>query len=134
MFILPQKYSDEIVSHALAEDPNECCGLLAGKDGKVLKLYRTTNTAASPVKYFMDPKELLVIFKELDDNDWHVLAVYHSHTHTEAYPSPTDLELAYWSDPLYIIVSLQDKAKPVIRGFHIGEGNIREEPLHTTTA
>lgn len=127
--ILPENYADEMVAHARAEDPVECCGLLAGKDGKITKLYRTTNTAASPTRYFMDPKELLGIFKELDDKEWEALAIYHSHTHTEAYPSATDLQLAYWQEPLYIIISLQDKTTPVLRAFHIKPGKIEEEPL-----
>ncbi len=129
MFYLERKHADEMVAHARAEDPLECCGLLAGRDGKIVKLYPTTNTAASGERYLMDPKELFSIFKELDDNGWEVLAIYHSHTHTEAYPSPTDVQLAYWSEPLYLIVSLKDKANPQIRAFHIREGKIKEEPL-----
>ncbi|MBI4334544.1 MAG: M67 family metallopeptidase [Chloroflexi bacterium] len=129
MFRLPENYASEIIAHARAEDPLECCGLLAGKDGRIAKLYHTTNTAASPTRYLMDPKEMLAIFKEMDDNDWEVLAIYHSHTHTQAFPSATDLQLAYWQDPLYLIVSLQDKAAPVLRAFHLRQGNIEEEPL-----
>lgn len=129
MFNLPKKYAEEIVAHARAEEPLECCGLLAGKDGKVVKLYRTTNSAASSTRYLIDPGELISILKEIDDNGWDILAVYHSHTHTEAYPSATDIQMAYWEDPLYIIVSLQDKANPVLRAFHIRKGTITEEKL-----
>ncbi len=130
VFYLPSEFANSIIAHARAEDPNECCGLLAGKVGQVLKLYRTTNTAAHrPTRYMVDPRDLLAIFKELDDNDWEVLAIYHSHTHTRAYPSATDLQLAHWQEPVYLIVSLEDKDNPVIRAFKIKAGQVKEEPL-----
>ncbi len=129
MFHLDRRFADEMIAHARAEDPNECCGLLAGRDGKMVRLYRVSNSLASPTRYLMEPRELLGVFRELDDNEWEVLAVYHSHSHTPAYPSPTDLQLAHWPEPLYIIISLEDKAKPVLRAFHIKQGQIQEEEV-----
>jgi proteasome lid subunit RPN8/RPN11 len=129
VFALERKYADEIISHAREEDPNECCGILAGKDGQVARLYRGVNAEASPDRYNVDPQDLLRIYKECDAQGWDFLAIYHSHTHTEAYPSPTDVRLAAWPDAFYLILSLADKAKPVLRAFRIQEGAIAEEPL-----
>lgn len=129
MLKLERRYVDEIIRHAREEDPNECCGILAGRDGQVARLYRAVNAEASPYRYNVDPKDLLRIYKECDAQGWEFVAIYHSHTHTEAYPSATDVRLAAWPDSLYLIVSLADKANPILRAFRIQDGAIREEPL-----
>jgi len=126
---LERRYVDEIIRHAREEDPNECCGILAGRDGQVARLYRAVNAEASPYRYNVDPKDLLRIYKECDAQGWEFVAIYHSHTHTEAYPSATDVRLAAWPDSLYLIVSLADNANPILRAFRIQDGAIREEPL-----
>ena len=127
---LPQQYADAIIQHAREEDPNECCGILAGKDGQVERQYRITNAEKSPFRYNMEPTELLHAIQDSDGHGWEFIAFYHSHTHTEAYPSPTDVRLAEnWPDPLYILVSLMDKAAPVLRAFRIADGQVDEEPL-----
>ena len=87
MLYLDRKYAEEMVTHALEDDPNECCGILAGSDGEVHNLYRMVNVEASPYRYRMDPKELLNVYREIDDRGWEIIAIYHSHTHSEAYPS-----------------------------------------------
>ena len=129
MLILPKAYADEIIAHALEEDPNECCGVLSSKDGQVVKLTRITNAEHSPNGYSLEPEELLRVLRENDDNGWDLLAVYHSHTHTEAYPSDTDLSLATLPEARYILVSVMDKANPVLRAFRIIDGEITEEKL-----
>ncbi len=131
MLYLDQSHIDDMMSHAHAEDPLECCGILAGKDHKVTMVYPVTNSAASSTGYFMEPKELLVTLKEIDDNGFDVLAMYHSHSHTEAYPSVTDVEMAYWPEPLYIIISLLDKREPTLRAFYIKQGRIEESRMET---
>ena len=72
----------------------------------------------------MDPKELYQTTREMEDHGWDLIAIYHSHTHSQAYPSATDIRLATWPDgasiwpgSYYILVSLEDKAKPVVRAF-----------------
>lgn len=127
--ILEQQYIDEMIAHAKEEAPNECCGIIAGKDGRATKLYRATNAEASPYRYSVDTKDLLRIHREVDDNDQEFLVIYHSHTHTEAYPSPTDVRLASWPDAYYVLVSLMDEAKPVVRAFRIVEGAVTEEAI-----
>lgn len=129
MFQLEQEYAREMIAHAQEEMPNECCGLLAGKGGKIVKLYRARNSHHSPVSYNVDPKELLAFYNELEASGWDLLGIYHSHTHSEAYPSATDVRLAAWPDSIYFIVSLQDPKNPVLKAFRIREGVIEEEGL-----
>jgi proteasome lid subunit RPN8/RPN11 len=126
---LARHYADEIIAHAREEAPNECCGILAGKTGQVEKLYRGVNAEKSPVRYNIDPQQLLHIHQEIETRGWEILGIYHSHTHTEAYPSATDIQLAFWPDSLYFIVSLEHPAEPFIRAFTIKEGQIQEEGL-----
>ena len=129
MLELEQQHVDEIIAHALEEDPNECCGILAGLHGQVSCLYRMTNIEQSPYRYSMDPKELYRTYREIDDSGKEVLAIYHSHTHSEAYPSSTGVRLATWPEAHYILVSLQIKEKPVLRVFRIEGEIIKEEGM-----
>lgn len=129
MMLLEKTYVDEMVAHALEEAPNECCGIIAGKDGRAVKLFRAKNAEASPYRYSVDPKDLLKIFRECEDNDWSFLAIYHSHTASEAYPSPTDVRLAFWPEAYYLLVSTKDSAHPVVRAFRIIDGEISEEEI-----
>jgi proteasome lid subunit RPN8/RPN11 len=128
---LPQEFVDEMVAHAVADAPNECCGIIAGKDGRAIKLYRAKNSEASPYRYNVDPKDLLRIFRECEDNNWTFLAIYHSHTTSEAYPSPTDVRLAFWPEAAYVLISLADPARPVVRAFRIANGAVTEEAIET---
>jgi len=126
---LPRVFADEIVAHALEEEPNEACGLLAGKEDRVVKLYRVTNTEHSPARFFMEPQELYHAYRDIEDNGWELLGIYHSHPKGQAYPSATDVRLATWPEARYIIVSLLDQEMPAMRAFHIVEGQITEEEL-----
>ena len=135
MVQIEQKFLDEIVSHAKSELPNECCGILAGPNGEVMKTYRMSNVEASPYRFSMDPGELSKVDSEAGDNGWELLAIYHSHTGSEAYPSDTDIRIArgtagLWPDVRYILVSLVDLTSPVVRIFDITEGQVTEEPLN----
>jgi [CysO sulfur-carrier protein]-S-L-cysteine hydrolase len=126
---LPRAHIDEMVEHAKEDAPNECCGIIAGTGGRATKLYRAINAEASPYRYSVEPRDLLRIHNDADEHGWDFLAIYHSHTHTEAYPSPTDVRLAAgWPDAYYVLVSLMD-AEPVVRAFRIEDGAVREEPL-----
>ena len=120
---------DALVEHARSDVPYEVCGLLAGENGRVVKHYQIPNAARSMTYYSMDPKAMLHAMNEIDDNDWDLLAIYHSHTHTEAFPSSTDVQLAFYPEPTYLIISLQDDDAPVIRGFEIVDGAITEREL-----
>lgn len=127
---IPAEIRDAMVQHALEEDPNECCGILAGAGRIVLQHYRITNTEKSPYRYSMDGRELNQVLRELDDNGWEMQVIYHSHTHSPAYPSDTDVRLAAnWPDPYYLLVSLMDKQSPDVRLYTIWDGTVAEEPV-----
>ena len=126
---LRQSFIDEMIAHAKKEAPNECCGIIAGKNGRAVKLFRAKNAEASPYRYNVEPKDLFRIFRECEENGWSFLAIYHSHTASEAFPSPTDVRLATWPEAYYVLVSLKDTDKPVVRGFRILDGAISEEEL-----
>jgi len=119
----------EIVEQALREFPNESCGLIAAEGDAAVKVFPMTNTDASPATYRLDGKEQLKVFDELEEHGWDLWAIYHSHTHSEAYPSETDTRLAFYPDARYLVLSLQDRAEPVMRSFWIRDGGIIEEGL-----
>ena len=122
-----------MVGHARDEAPNECCGLIAGEDGRAVAIYPMTNVEHSPNRYKLDPKEFhRVYFKEIEDRDREILVIYHSHTHSPAYPSATDIRLASWPDAFYVLVSLADPQEPVVRAFRILDGAVSEEELRVT--
>ena len=129
MLHLESRFRDEIVAHALEDASVECCGILAGTGDGFDKLYRMTNVENSPYRFSWDSKELISVWNEMEDNGWEHRAVYHSHTHSEAYPSPTDVRLAAWPEAYYIIVSLMDKQDPTVRAFRIVDSTITEEDL-----
>ena len=129
MLNVSKSFAKEMIAHAREEDPKECCGVLAGSKGEFLKLFRMTNVDASPYRFSWDPKELFQVWKEMEDNDWEHRAVYHSHTHSAAYPSDTDIRLAGWPEAHYIIVSLEDKENPMMRAFRIVDGDVSEEDI-----
>ena len=154
---LPEPLRQELIAHAREGDPDEVCGILAGSDGRVTRVFRVRNIADQvaaeagvfrdratlaptvgrrPVHYYMDPLDQLRVYREIDDLDLDVLAYYHSHTHTEARPSPTDVRLAHDSSALWVLVGLEDKQHPRVRAWRIvkedeaGEsGDVVEVPL-----
>jgi proteasome lid subunit RPN8/RPN11 len=108
---LPSSIRDAIVAHARAEDPNEACGLIignapAGEGGRATRWVATPNRAASPFRYEIDPDALLRLTIETDDSGEVFWGIVHSHTHSPAIPSATDLRLAFYPDALYLLVSL----------------------------
>ncbi len=127
---LPRALAAELVAHAEADLPNECCGMISGRDGTAERVHRTANTEASPFMYVMDPREQLRVMDEIDDAGADLLAVYHSHTRSAAYPSRTDVELAFFPRTLYLIVSLADRAAPEIRAFRLTRDAAPEEAIH----
>jgi proteasome lid subunit RPN8/RPN11 len=122
-----------IVAHCLDSDPLEACGLLVGAAGvggesHVESFFPTQNAAASARVYEVEPHGLLVADRQAAKDRQDLIGVYHSHTHTEAKPSPTDIRQA--PDPLwhYLVVSLRD-AHPSLRSWEIAAGKITEEPV-----
>jgi proteasome lid subunit RPN8/RPN11 len=123
--IIPQHIFHEMLAHCKDGYPNEACGILAGRNGEVSKIYRMANTENSPVTYMLDSREQFKVMKDMRDNNLSMLAIFHSHPSSAAYPSAKDVSLAFYEDAFYIIVSLMEK-EPVVKGFSIREGNIEE--------
>ncbi len=118
----------ELVERAREALPNEACGLGAGTNGVIRRLYPLSNTAASPERYTVDPAEQLQAYRSIDNDGLQCLAVYHSHPATPARPSATDLAEAYDPHVAYIIVSLAADA-PAVRAFEIQAGKATELPV-----
>ena len=131
MIRISQKFIDQMIEHSKSEDPNECCGILAGTNGNISKLYKIRNASPSPYRYVMDPQEMLRSIQDADENGIDLVAFYHSHTHSPAYPSETDTRMAVesgWVDFCYVLVSLEDEDKPVVRFYVIdSDGEVLEE-------
>jgi proteasome lid subunit RPN8/RPN11 len=119
----------EIVDQGLREFPNECCGVIAAEAGVPVKVFPMRNADASPATYRLDGKEQLKVFTEIDDRGWELWAIYHSHTHSEAYPSKTDRKLAFYPEARYLVVSLADRENPTMRSFFIVDEQVEEEEL-----
>lgn len=126
-FTIPDAMAAEMIEHARLEYPSECCGILGGDESGPKKLFRLTNVDPDPVmRYAADPKELKHVTDEIYDADWDIACIYHSHTHSPAFPSPTDVERALYPEAVYALVSLQDEQNPDLRAFRILEGTITE--------
>ncbi len=132
MIALPKKIHEALVSHAKKGYPNEACGLLAGDKKTVSDFYPMKNVDNSAISYFMDPKEQLLVFKEMRQKSLEMRGVFHSHVASVAYPSQKDVRLAFYPDVSYLIVSLSNLEKPVLRSFHINEEKVTEEEVQIT--
>jgi proteasome lid subunit RPN8/RPN11 len=120
---------DEIVDHARAEAPNECCGMIATRDGEAVQVYPATNTAASPLRYEIDGAEQYRIQMAIEDADLDLGAIYHSHTRSDPVPSQTDINLAFYPDAVYVIVGLAGGGEPDVRAFTIRDGEVAKAEL-----
>jgi proteasome lid subunit RPN8/RPN11 len=116
---------EEMLAHALAEAPNECCGIVASVDGEAVRVFPAVNAAASPLRYVMDGDDQLRIQEEIDEHGWDYGAIYHSHTRSDPLPSQTDINMAYvaavgplWPGTIYIIVGVAGE-EPQVRAFRI---------------
>jgi proteasome lid subunit RPN8/RPN11 len=125
---ISQSMYDEIVAHAQADAPNECCGMIASRDGRATQVYRATNTAHSPLKYEIDGLEQYRIQSAIEDAGWDLGAIYHSHTRSPPYPSQTDINLAFYPETLYVIVGVHGP-EPVVRAFRIVDAKVQEVEL-----
>ncbi|HVS29471.1 MAG TPA: M67 family metallopeptidase [Solirubrobacteraceae bacterium] len=119
---------EDIVEHARAEAPNECCGMVATQDGRAVKVYRATNTAASPLRYEIDGMEQYRIQSEIEDAGWELGIIYHSHTRSAPYPSQTDINLAFYPEAVYLIVGVAG-SEPEPRAYWVVDGQVAEVEL-----
>lgn len=127
-FALDTATWDALVEHAWSDFPYEICGLLGVRDDGTIAHFPIDNAERSMTYYTMEPKQLLRAMREIEDEGW-ALAIYHSHPHTQAYPSATDIRLAAYPEATYLIVTLQDRDRPDIRAFTIVDGVVTEQDV-----
>jgi proteasome lid subunit RPN8/RPN11 len=138
MLVIKKADLRKIYEHCDHEYPNEACGILAGHDAEVKKIYRITNARPSPTYYEMDPEEQFQVMKDIRQEGLDMIGIYHSHTGGPAYPSSVDVEKAYWPETLYpnypearyLIVTLLDRKNPAARVFTIADKQVSEVELN----
>jgi proteasome lid subunit RPN8/RPN11 len=131
MLALSQNQLNEIIAHARAASPDECCGLIGGvNDGQVQTIYPTRNIAADPtVSYESAPEDLFAAQRKMRERGEELIAIYHSHPRAKVpEPSATDVRLAYYPTAVYLIVGLGN-TDPCVRAFRISESESRWEPV-----
>jgi proteasome lid subunit RPN8/RPN11 len=129
---ISQDLIDEMVAHAREDVPNECCGMIGGRDGVATRVVRVKNAAASPLRYEMDSQEMIRAYNELEA-EGELLGIYHSHTKSAAYPSQTDVNQGQnWPEQLYVIVSLADPDAPDVKAFWLRDLKIADAELEST--
>lgn len=127
---LDEELRGQMIAHAFACHPEESCGLLAGPGpSDIRRVFPTTNVLHSSTNYTIDPSEHLNAIREADANEWEVIGVFHSHPHTEGYPSVTDVTLAPDPSWLYVIIGMEQIDEPTVRAYRIVAGEITEETL-----
>ncbi|MBX6377408.1 MAG: M67 family metallopeptidase [Clostridia bacterium] len=123
---IPREMFDAMVRHAQEHKPLEACGLVGGREGRAERFFPTPNAAASPVYYTVPPQDILRVMRQLDRDGLDLVAIFHSHPASRAYPSETDIRNAHYPDAVYLILSLAAEA-PDLRGYRIVEGTV--EPV-----
>ena len=130
MIQIPRKIYDSMIQHAQSSYPNEACGILAAQPGEpVSDFFPMKNLDESSISYFMDPKEQLQVFKKMRQAGLEMRGIFHSHVASEAAPSQKDVRLAFYPEMSYLIVSLADRQKPVLRSFRIQDEKVEEEEV-----
>ncbi len=122
--IIPKEIFDAMLSHCKAGFPNEACGILAGKGNEVSEIYRMNNREDSPVSYLMDPAEQFKAMKDMRNKKLEMVGIFHSHPSSPAYPSATDVDLAFYEEAVYVIVSLVE-GRQTVKAFSIAAKEIR---------
>jgi [CysO sulfur-carrier protein]-S-L-cysteine hydrolase len=119
-----------MIAHAREDLPNECCGMVGGAGEEARAVIPVVNSAASPLRFEMDPQGQYDALKAIEDDGQELLAIYHSHTKSAAYPSQTDVNQAVnWPDAIYLIVSLQSADAPDVKGYWLKDLEIADAEL-----
>lgn len=137
MIEIPPEVRRDLIEHALRQAPEEACGLLAGtlrpgSGGRLVeRFYPIANEDHSPYRYRLDPREQQRAVDEIDQKGWEVVGVFHSHTHTAAYPSPTDVDQSlgartFYPNAAFVLASLADHAAPDLRAYTISDQGVTE--------
>ncbi len=126
---IPKVIFEQMIAQVKAEAPIEACGILAGSDNRVEKLYKMTNAEKRSDHFMMEPTEQFKVVKDIRGSGLEMLAIYHSHPQTPARPSAEDNRLALTPDVTHIIVSLQNGDPPAVKGFLMENGSVTEVPV-----
>ena len=130
MIKIKQELWNQIIEHLQKGWPNEACGILGGKNGVVTDIYPIPNIDENPkVRYLIDPKGQFLAIKDIRTKGTQMTAIFHSHPESPAYPSITDVGLAFYPEAYYIIISLKDRKNPDAHAYKINNGNIIEYPI-----
>ena len=123
---IPSQVLADIVAHAVAEAPRECCGLLVGAGDSVDESVRTPNIEPGLTRFLVDPAAQVALMKRLRGTRREILGAYHSHPQSEPVPSPSDIAENFSNDFLCVIVSLLEPQRPITRAFRIRSGQVEE--------
>lgn len=127
--VLQPHHVKQIIDHARDARPHEACGFLGGRKGHVEKVYPLPNTEESPIRYLAEPQAQLDAMLEIEDLEWEIVGIYHSHLDSPAYPSSTDVAMAAYPDAFQLIVSLSDPECPELGAFQIRGEQVEEVDL-----
>ena len=122
---MPAGVRDAMISHSRAELPNECCGLLLGRE-RIERCVPMRSDPPAPDAYYMDPEQQIAVFTAMEASGEQLLGIYHSHPRGPVEPSGMDLQLAFHHDALYVIISLADPDNPVLGAYHLGNGQFKK--------
>ncbi|HUW88766.1 MAG TPA: M67 family metallopeptidase [Candidatus Paceibacterota bacterium] len=133
---ISREFVELILEQSRAEYPDEACGVILGPlgSGRTTRIKPMINAAHSPTFYEFDPKDLLALYREVDDMDEEIVVIYHSHTDTVAFPSRTDIAYAGEPGAHYVLVSTRQEIAPdtEFRSFRIIDGQVTEEEVSIT--
>ena len=129
MITINRKIVEEIEKHAREAYPRECCGMLAGRENVITKLFKTKNIAKSADEYELEPQDQVEAFEEIDRVSLKLIGVYHSHPDHPCYPSALDIRQAFYPGTAYFIISLSDSSHFQLRAFMMQEGEVLEEEI-----
>lgn len=126
---IPEHLRESVVAHALRDAPNECCGVVATRDGVAEAVHELENLAASPLRFEVDGMALHHLLTRIEDGGAQLGAIYHSHTRSAAFPSQTDINFAAgWPGTQWLIVSTAQR-EPEVKSFLIDGGVVAEVPI-----
>lgn len=121
---------DEITQHAREDLPNECCGIVSTRNDDAVQVHRARNAVPSPLRFEIDPRDLIRIHTEIEGSGLEMGSMYHSHVKSPAYPSQTDVNFAQnWPGVVWLIVSMADPEAPDLRAYRITGADIEDVPL-----
>lgn len=130
MMEIKKEFIAQIMEQAKKGRPKEVCGIIAGKEGTVKKIYEMANVSETPETfYFMDSQEQFKVLKDMRNSGIEMLGIYHSHPASRAYPSEEDCRMCFYPDAFYMIISLKNFDRPEIGAFKVNGNKITEERL-----